>query len=70
MQKSAQVVHGGDNDILWLQRELHIYIANLFDTEKAASVSLSPSCVLFKFHRVTYKRSIRYFVLNPGIKAP
>ena len=34
----AQVVHGGENDILWLQRDYRIYIANLFDTEKAAAV--------------------------------
>ena len=33
-----QVLHGGENDIIWLQRDFQIYIANLFDTEKAAAV--------------------------------
>lgn len=29
-----QVFHGADNDILWLQRDFHIYVVNLFDTAK------------------------------------
>ncbi len=33
-----QVVHGGDNDVLWLQRDYHIYMVNVFDTEKACQV--------------------------------
>ena len=34
-----QVVHGGDNDCLWLQRDAHLYLANVFDTDKASKVS-------------------------------
>eukprot|EP00775_Hariotina_reticulata_P003770 gene3770-4029_t len=33
-----KVVHGGANDVLWLQRDAHLYLVNLFDTEKAAQV--------------------------------
>ncbi len=33
-----QVLHGGDNDVLWLQRDFHLYIVNAFDTEKACQV--------------------------------
>ncbi len=36
-----QVVHGGDNDVLWLQRDYHIYMVNVFDTEKACQVRCS-----------------------------
>lgn len=32
-------MHGCDNDILWLQRDFHIYVANVFDTGKACMVS-------------------------------
>ena len=35
-----QVVHGGNNDVLWLQRDFHIYMVNVFDTEKACQVGL------------------------------
>ena len=35
----TKVLHGGDNDILWLQRDFHLYIVNAFDTEKACQVS-------------------------------
>ena len=35
-----QVVHGGNNDVLWLQRDFHIYMVNVFDTEKACQVTL------------------------------
>ncbi len=31
-----QVFHGADSDILWLQRDFHIYIANLFDTARVS----------------------------------
>ena len=33
-----QVVHGGENDTLWCQRDYHLYLVNLFDTEKACQV--------------------------------
>ncbi|KAK4484839.1 hypothetical protein RD792_007439 [Penstemon davidsonii] len=30
----CKVFHGADNDVLWLQRDFHIYVVNLFDTGK------------------------------------
>lgn len=36
------MVHGGNNDVVWLQRDFHIYIVNAFDTEKACQVALRP----------------------------
>jgi len=27
-----KVMHGADRDIMWLQRDFHIYVCNLFDT--------------------------------------
>lgn len=35
-----KVLHGGANDIGWLQRDAHVYLVNVFDTEKAALVSV------------------------------
>ena len=32
------MLHGADSDIMWLQRDFGIYIANLFDTGQAARV--------------------------------
>ncbi|XP_015577871.1 protein RRP6-like 3 isoform X1 [Ricinus communis] len=40
--KICKVFHGGDNDILWLQRDFHIYVVNLFDTAKACEVLSKP----------------------------
>nr|GEY84136.1 protein RRP6-like 3 isoform X1 [Tanacetum cinerariifolium] len=31
----CKVFHGADNDVIWLQRDFHIYVVNLFDTAKA-----------------------------------
>lgn len=31
-----KVLHGADSDILWLQRDLSLYIVNMFDTHQAA----------------------------------
>ncbi|KAH7351796.1 hypothetical protein KP509_19G014700 [Ceratopteris richardii] len=33
-----KVFHGADSDTLWLQRDFHIYVVNLFDTAKACEV--------------------------------
>lgn len=48
-----KVLHGSDNDILWLQRDFGIYIVNLFDTGQAARQlnypKLSLSYLLDKF---------------------
>jgi len=32
----CKVLHGADSDVLWLQRDLGLYIVNLFDTYRAA----------------------------------
>lgn len=34
----CKVFHGADGDNLWLQKDFHIYIINLFDTAKACEV--------------------------------
>lgn len=36
----TKVLHGGANDVTWLQRDAHVYLVNVFDTEKAAQVNL------------------------------
>lgn len=33
-----QVFHGADSDIDWLQRDLGLYVVNMFDTGQAARV--------------------------------
>ncbi|KAF7805795.1 protein RRP6-like 3 isoform X1 [Senna tora] len=38
----VQVFHGADNDVVWLQRDFHIYVVNLFDTSKACEVLSKP----------------------------
>ncbi|KAG9150036.1 hypothetical protein Leryth_010093 [Lithospermum erythrorhizon] len=38
----TKVFHGADNDVLWLQRDFHIYVVNLFDTAKACDVLSKP----------------------------
>ncbi|XP_058220289.1 protein RRP6-like 3 isoform X1 [Rhododendron vialii] len=38
----CKVFHGADNDVLWLQRDFHIYVVNLFDTAKACEVLSKP----------------------------
>ncbi|KAJ4851231.1 hypothetical protein Tsubulata_022285 [Turnera subulata] len=38
----CKVFHGADNDVLWLQRDFHIYVVNLFDTAKACEVLAKP----------------------------
>ncbi|KAK3125141.1 hypothetical protein QOZ80_7BG0600790 [Eleusine coracana subsp. coracana] len=37
-----KVFHGADNDVLWLQRDFHIYVVNMFDTAKACEVLSKP----------------------------
>ncbi|XP_074290056.1 protein RRP6-like 3 [Silene latifolia] len=37
-----KVFHGADNDVLWLQRDFHIYLVNLFDTAKACELLSKP----------------------------
>lgn len=51
--KIVKVLHGSDNDILWLQRDFGVYIVNLFDTGQAARTLEYPkfalSYLLFHF---------------------
>ena len=42
----VKVLHGSDSDIVWLQRDFGIYVANLFDTGQAARVLALPSAGL------------------------
>ena len=49
LQCNQQVLHGADNDILWLQRDFHIYIVNLFDTARVSfpwTLNYAFECVL------------------------
>ncbi|XP_026463935.1 exosome component 10 isoform X2 [Ctenocephalides felis] len=34
----VKIFHGGDLDIIWLQRDLGLYVVNMFDTHQAAKV--------------------------------
>ncbi|XVF03076.1 hypothetical protein REPUB_Repub04eG0229400 [Reevesia pubescens] len=38
----CKVFHGADGDIVWLQRDFHIYVVNLFDTAKACDILSKP----------------------------
>lgn len=38
----CKVFHGADNDVLWLQRDFHIYVVNMLDTAKACEVLAKP----------------------------
>ncbi|KAG2786898.1 hypothetical protein PC129_g7819 [Phytophthora cactorum] len=40
--EKVKVLHGSDMDILWLQRDLGLYIVNLFDTGRAARLLQYP----------------------------
>mmetsp|Transcript_1308 Transcript_1308/g.1659 ORF Transcript_1308/g.1659 Transcript_1308/m.1659 type:complete len:569 (-) Transcript_1308:1090-2796(-) len=39
----VKVLHGADSDIIWLQRDLGLYIVNMFDTGQAARMLRYPS---------------------------
>ncbi|GLU17381.1 hypothetical protein SLE2022_337500 [Rubroshorea leprosula] len=38
----CKVFHGADGDVVWLQRDFHLYVVNLFDTAKACEVLSKP----------------------------
>ncbi|KAG6557252.1 hypothetical protein Mapa_001179 [Marchantia paleacea] len=42
----CKVFHGADSDILWLQRDFHLYVVNMFDTAKACMVLDKPQSSL------------------------
>ena len=47
----VQVMHGADNDVLWLQRDYRAYLVNILDTEKCCQVEPA-SCVALQLKRV------------------
>ena len=38
----CKVVHGGGNDVLWLQRDFGLFLVNCFDTEQACQARQLP----------------------------
>jgi len=42
----VKVLHGADSDVEWLQRDLGVYIVNMFDTGQASRVLNMPRCSL------------------------
>ncbi|XP_058072414.1 protein RRP6-like 3 isoform X2 [Magnolia sinica] len=55
----CKVFHGSDNDVLWLERDFHIYVVNLFDTAKREDWRLRPLSV----QMVHYARSDAHYLL-------
>ncbi|XP_039281279.1 exosome component 10 isoform X2 [Nilaparvata lugens] len=51
--KIVKVLHGADSDIQWLQRDLCVYIVNMFDTHQAAQV--------LDFHRLSLAHLLKVF---------
>jgi exosome complex exonuclease RRP6 len=49
---AAQVLHGSDSDVIWLQRDLGLYLVGLFDTGQAARQLSLPSAALSHVLRV------------------
>ena len=39
----VKVLHGADSDVVWLQRDFGVFIANMFDTGQASRVLQLPS---------------------------
>ena len=42
----AQVLHGADSDVIWLQRDFGLYLVGVFDTGQAARLLEMPSFAL------------------------
>jgi exosome complex exonuclease RRP6 len=61
-EKIVKVMHGARSDIVWLQRDHGIYLANLFDTGHAARVLALPSFGLAYLlqHFCNYNTNKRY----------
>ena len=38
----TKVMHGADSDVLWLQRDLGLYLVGVFDTGQVRSRALAP----------------------------
>ena len=58
-----KVLHGSGNDVVWLQRDLGIFLVNVFDTEKACQVlgyqQRSLAYLLDRFCGVTTDKSFQ-----------
>lgn len=61
--KVVKVLHGADSDIEWLQRDLSIYIVNMFDTHQAAKrlnfARLSLAFLLKHFCQIEADKSLQ-----------
>ena len=48
-----QVLHGASNDVLWLQRDFHIYLVNIYlDSAIACQVSSAAPGIVHPMHRI------------------
>ncbi|CAI6012097.1 unnamed protein product [Closterium sp. NIES-65] len=61
--EGAHVMHGADSDVVWLQRDFGIFIANLFDTGQASRVlgleRFSLAHLLQRYCGVTANKSLQ-----------
>ncbi|CAI5491619.1 unnamed protein product [Closterium sp. Naga37s-1] len=59
----VKVMHGADSDVVWLQRDFGIFIANMFDTGQASRVlgleRFSLAHLLQRYCRVTANKSLQ-----------
>lgn len=42
----VKVFHGADSDVLWLQKDLSLYVVNMFDTHQAVKLLSFPNLSL------------------------
>ncbi|CAI2166362.1 3766_t:CDS:10 [Funneliformis geosporum] len=58
----VKVFHGADSDIVWLQKDFSVYVVNLFDTFRAASVMDFPqkSLAFLLNHYCDYEADKKY----------
>lgn len=59
----VKIFHGSDSDIEWLQRDLSLYVVNMFDTHQAAKIleysSLSLAFLIRKFCNVVVNKQFQ-----------
>ena len=55
--KIVKIMHGSENDNMWLQRDMGLYLVNVFDTFHAAKALKFPALSLA--HLLTYYANIR-----------
>lgn len=58
----AQVLHGSDSDILWLQRDLGLYVVNMFDTGQVVHPSYRTDTVTVVF--LCVQRRVKLLMLT------